>query len=349
MRLLLATFVVGCGGNITTKITDTSDSASEPSQPADEPSSPSSEPSAQPSSEPSAQPSSEPSAQPSSEPSSQPSSEPSGEPVEGDDYTQAGPYTVTSTSGSAQVTGCTLGMEYTSFIPQGVSNPTVVVLGHGFARGGDKMYGWGEHYASWGVEVLVPTLCHYNPLIGVDHELNGQNMVELADMHGAGQVIYAGQSAGGLAAVIAASQDEDALGVVGMDATDTEGVPGVPDFIGQGYAGNVSQTSFALVGEPSTCNSNNNGVTLFELMNTAQVFRVTSSDHCDYEKPTDWGCETFCLNQNTSFDDAQIGTAIAHLSTAAILALTGDAEAQDAWTDDALSDWISSGLLNRLR
>ena len=341
MRLFFASMFVGCGGNI--KATDTSTSSLEPS------SQPSDEPSAQPSDEPSAQPSDEPSSQPSSEPSTQPSSEPSGEPRESDDYAQAGPYTVNSASETAQVTGCTMGMSYTSFTPQGVSNPPLLVLGHGFLRGGDKMIGWGEHYASWGVEVLVPTLCHYNPLLGVDHELNGQNMMELADMYGSSQVLYGGQSAGGLAAIIAASQDEDALGVVGMDATDTEGVPNVPDFIGQGYAGNISQPVFALVGEPSTCNSDNNGITMFELMENAQVLRVTSSDHCDYEKPTDWGCETLCLNSETTFDDAEIGLAIARLSTAAILSITGDTAAQSAWTDSALEEWTTSGLVTRLR
>ena len=200
MQLFLASILVGCNGNISTKITDTSDSASEPSaQPSGEPSAqPSSEPSSQPSSEPSSQPSSEPSSQPSSEPSSQPSSEPSGEPVETEDYTQTGPYTVNSTSGSVAATGCDSGMTYTAFAPQGVSDPVTVVLAHGFLRGGSlgvhTMNGWGEHYASWGVEVLVPVLCHYS-FFGVDHELNGQNMIELADAHGATQVIYAGQSA----------------------------------------------------------------------------------------------------------------------------------------------------------
>ena len=42
-------------------------------------------------------------------------------------------------------------------------------------------------------------------------------------------------------------------------------------------------------------------------------------------------------------DDAQISTAVAQLSTAAILALTGDVDAQSVWTDESLNDWISSG------
>ena len=126
-----------------------------------------------------------------------------------------------------------------TYTPQGVPTPPTVILGHGFLRGGDKMYGWAEHFASWGVEVLAPTLCHYNVFTGVDHEMNGQNMVELATLHGTTSVIYAGQSAGGLAAIIAASQDNNTIGIVGLDATDTEGAPGVPDLLGQNYAGSI--------------------------------------------------------------------------------------------------------------
>ena len=290
--------------------------------------------------------------EPSSSPTSDPSSEPSTEPSE-DDYTQAGPYTVQSSSATFMGTNCATGMAYQVYTPAGVSNPTVLVLGHGFLRGGSlsgthTMYDWGAHYASWGIEVLVPTLCHYSPL-AVDHEMNGQNMVELAQHHGASSVIYGGQSAGGLAAIIAASQDSSTLGVVGLDATDTEGVPGVDDFIGQNYAGSVQQPAYALVAEPSTCNSNNNGITLFEMMGEAQVLRVSDSDHCDYESPTDWGCTSFCLNQSSTFSDEEIFSVVAHLSTAAILALTGDSTAQDAWLDSNMGDWISSGQVIRLR
>ena len=249
-------------------------------------------------------------------------------------------------------TNCTDGMAYQVYTPQGVSNPPVLVLAHGFLRGGSlgthTMIEWGAHYASWGVEVLVPTLCHYS-LASVDHEMNGQNLIELAQHHGATSVLYGGQSAGGLAAVIAAANDSSALGVLGLDATDTEGVPGVDDFIGQNYAGSVQVPSYALVAEPSSCNSNNNGISLFELMDEAQVFRVTDSDHCDYESPTDWGCTSFCLNQGGTFSDEDIFPVIAHLSTAAILAITGDSGAEQAWSDSSVSGWVSSGQLERLR
>ena len=159
-----------------------------------------------------------------------------------EDFTLTGPYNVNFLDSYADVTDCN--MRYFTYSPAGIQDPPVVVLGHGFARGPETMVGWAEHLSSWGAEVLLPTLCHYNVFWGVDHELNGQNMIELGQWHGAEEVIYAGHSAGGLAAIIAASLDDSNLGVLGLDATDTEGVFGIEDFIGQQYAPNVGTAAF---------------------------------------------------------------------------------------------------------
>ncbi len=158
---------------------------------------------------------------------------------------------------------------------------------------------------------------------GVDHELNGQNMVELGNYHGADKVVYAGHSAGGLAAIIAASLDSSNLGVLGLDTTDTEGVFGVADFIGQQYAGNVTSTAFSIRGEPNTCNSNGNGLDLFEMMNNTYKVKVDEADHCDFEYPTNFGCQFNCENSNTSVSDETIRAEIVTLGTSAILSLTG--------------------------
>ena len=78
------------------------------------------------------------------------------------------------------VTDCS-SMNCSVYTPTNPS-PPIVVLGHGFARGAGAMSGWAEHLSSWGVMVLLPTLCHYNVWFGVAHEMNGQNMVELAEI-----------------------------------------------------------------------------------------------------------------------------------------------------------------------
>ena len=264
------------------------------------------------------------------------------------DFSQRGPYESVSQSESASVSNCS-NMNYSVFSPVDVSSPPVVVLGHGFGRGSDTMIGWAEHLSSWGVEVLLPTLCHYNVFFGVDHEMNGQNMVELANHHGVEEVAYAGHSAGGLAAVIAASVDSQTLGILGLDTTDTQDVPGVPDFIGMNYAGSVTSKAFSIRGEPSSCNSENNGLTLFRMMSDYRAIKVTSADHCDFENPTDFICEMNCEGTSSEFTDGAISEAILTLGTAAIMSITEISTDGDlVWTEEELSGWTASGLVQEL-
>jgi len=263
------------------------------------------------------------------------------------DFSQVGPYTVRSQSRSSSVTGCSI--DYVVYSPNEISSPPTVIVGHGFARGSGVMTGWAEHLSSWGVEVLLPTLCHYNVWLGVDHETNGLNMKELASLHGASEVVYVGHSAGGLAAIIAASIDESAIGVLGLDATDTEGVPGVEDYIGRDYASSVNSTAYGIVGEPSSCNSNNNGLTLFRMMPEYKLVKVTSSDHCDFENPTDAICTMSCENSSVVFGDSEIQSAIITLGTAAVMSLTGlSPESSLWWSEEGLGEWINSGLIQEM-
>ena len=265
------------------------------------------------------------------------------------DFSQKGPhypYGITKETRTVSVTDCP-NMQYEVYTPY-TDNPPLVILGHGFARGADVMVGWAEHLSSWGVEVLLPTLCHYNVFVGVDHEMNGQNMKELALLHGATDVVYAGHSAGGLAAIIAASQDPNASGVLGLDATDTQGIPGVPDAIGQNYAGNVACPAFSIIGEPSTCNADNNGLDLFSMMDTYQAIKVVDADHCDFESPTDWICESQCENAQTTFTDEEIRPVITTLGTAAIMSLSGLSSAEENIWINGLEEWNNSGITQEI-
>jgi pimeloyl-ACP methyl ester carboxylesterase len=260
------------------------------------------------------------------------------------DFLQPGPFSVTVSSRIASVTDCP-SMDYSVYSP-GVSDAPVVVLGHGFSRGSGVMTGWAEHLSSWGAEVLLPTLCHYNVWLGVDHEMNGRNMIELASLHGSVNTVYAGHSAGGLAAIIAASQDRNAVGVLGLDATDTEDVPGVDDHIGQNYAGSVTCPAFLIVGEPSTCNAENNGIDLFRMMSDYQAVKVISSDHCDFENPTDAVCEMSCENSTVIFGDSEIRSVIITLGTASVMSMTSLSEdGVTVWSDSSLQDWMESGII----
>jgi len=265
-----------------------------------------------------------------------------------EDFSVTGPYSVSSELRTISATNCS-DMNYLVYTPVTAVEPPYVVLGHGFARNVDVMIGWARHFASWGVEVILPSLCHYGMFNGVDHPMNAKNMKEIAEHHGATEVVYAGHSAGGLAAIIAASTDDNAIGALGLDATDTEGLFGVPDFIGQTYAINVKSPVFFIRGEPSSCNSDNNGLELFRLTPVHRIIKVVDADHCDFEKPTDFMCEVSCGNNQASHTDEQVRTVITALSTAAIMSLTGlSDDGRRVWTQEGIFDWVEAGIVQDL-
>ena len=237
------------------------------------------------------------------------------------DYRQLGPYSTTSTS-TTLTASC--------MAPTVITAPTTagswprLVLAHGFMRGTDQMVGWAEHIASWGVEVVSPSLCHAS-IAGTDHPQNGADLVTWNEVLGGGDVIYAGHSAGGLAALLAASEDENAIGLIGLDLTDA-------DSIGQSSAPSVDVPTYALAGIPSSCNNSGNGVNTIRAVADSTMIRVTDADHCDFENETDWLCTSFCNNTSSSFSDSQIRDSVLGLFTAATMGLSeSDPDATDVW------------------
>ena len=101
------------------------------------------------------------------------------------------------------------------------------------------------------------------------------------------------------------------------------GIFGVPDFIGQEYAPGITTTAFSIRGEPGSCNSSGNGLDLFEMMENSYKIKVSEADHCDFEFPTNSGCEFSCENSNAIISNEIIRSEIIILGTSAILSLAG--------------------------
>ena len=230
-----------------------------------------------------------------------------------DDLSQAGPSTVSATS-ETQSASCEIELE--RFTPQGVTNPPLVILSHGFARDRKNMVELGEHLASWGFDVAVPTLCTLG-LTNTNHPQNGEDLVTLSQALG-GSPIYVGYSAGGLASVLAASQDSSARGWLGLDPVDSED-------LGLAVAGAIPQCG--LFSEPSSCNASSNGTAWFQ---SGESLRITDANHCDLEGPTDQLCTAFCAAGSSSPDPLRQEVVWA-LTTAAVLGLDGDDTALSAW------------------
>ena len=244
------------------------------------------------------------------------------------DLREDGPETPVSSDGRFVTSDCT--MTFRRFRPTGGSPyPVGVVLTHGFMRSKDQMRGWARHLASWGFDVYTPDLCHAT-IVDADHAQNGRDLAEFANTHLVGRpVLYLGHSAGGLASVLAATNDPDALAVLGLDLVDSsdEGLRAAP---------RLTMPVYDLVGDPSwSCNSNGNGVAVANAAPDHAVVRVTDAVHCDFESPTDAGCTTLCSWQfpGPAFNDQQQSRAISAMMTGFVLGMSGvDPRGLDYWT-----------------
>lgn len=237
------------------------------------------------------------------------------------DYRYAGPYS-TSVSSLSLSASCTSSVEITS--PTSAGSWPRIILAHGFMRAAVNMEGWAEHLASWGFEVVRPALCHAT-ILDTDHRENGADLVQWNAALGGGPVIYAGQSAGGLAALIAAGSDPESVGVIGLDLTDADG-------IGVSQAASVDAPTFGLVGISSSCNSENNGIAALSGVSGSSLVRITDADHCDFENESDWLCTSFCENAAASVSDAQIRTTVLGLLASAAASASGmDPDAKSMW------------------
>jgi hypothetical protein len=243
----------------------------------------------------------------------------------GPDFRQHGPHAVQTETGQAALpTGCS--MAHTRFVPEGIAPGGTVILAHGFQGNRASMVGWAEHLASWGLEVFTPDLCHAT-IFDSDHAQNGADLVALREHLRLREVVYAGYSAGGLAALVATADDRAALAVLGLDMVDNDG-------LGAAAAPGIVVPAHDIAAEPAMCNSSGNGIAAFEAAPSGRVLRVTEADHCDFQSPGDALCG-LCSAANPTYDTATIQATIIGLSTAFALWQTQ--------IDDSGSQWWSPG------
>ncbi|NBC47257.1 MAG: alpha/beta hydrolase [Gammaproteobacteria bacterium] len=168
--------------------------------------------------------------------------------------------------------------------------PALVILGHGFLRSQERMSGLAKALATQGISVATLDFCNMRPWDG-RHQQNGLDMIALAEhlkaRVGAGQIVYSGFSAGGLAALIAARNDPYAIGAVTLDLVDAQG-------IGRRAARELDKPLLGLAGEPTNCNAGNNARAVFAASDYARVQPIPGAGHCDFEAPTDALCEFLC-------------------------------------------------------
>ncbi|RKT44617.1 alpha/beta fold hydrolase [Thiocapsa rosea] len=181
-------------------------------------------------------------------------------------------------------TGCAL--HYRLYRPEAARTEDLVVLGHGFLRSQERMADLARAFSDAGIPTVTLDFCNARFWDG-RHVRNGLDMIRVADALDANRVVYAGFSAGGLAALVAGRNDPRTLGVVALDLVDA-------GRLGEGMAAGLDRPLIGLVGDPSPCNAENNGLAVFSATDRSSVERVTGAEHCDFESPTDWLCRLVC-------------------------------------------------------
>jgi hypothetical protein len=225
-------------------------------------------------------------------------------------------------------TGCEVA--YTYFRPSVGAQEVPVILGHGFMRSKKRMEPLAQHLASWGLSVVNVESCNSKFWAG-NHDRNGADMVAVAEKIGTCQVIYAGFSAGGLAALVAANLDSNTLAFFGLDMVDNKG-------LGKKIAQNLTVPFYGLVAAPSACNANNNGLDSYALAQHSNVIKVEDTSHCHFEFPVDGKCSFMCGKGETRFSREMIQQSIFGLTTAFLLWQTGiDTNGETWWTDNQLN------------
>jgi dienelactone hydrolase len=200
-----------------------------------------------------------------------------------------------------------------------------VVIAHGFMRTGEFMTGWAEALERAGMTAVTVDMCA-STAPGGRHADNGADLVAVRRALGFTSVVYVGVSAGGLAALIAASLDPDATrGLLLLDPTNAGGQA-------RRAASRIDAPVAALVAKPQICNAWRNIDPALETLRDATILRVDGASHCDFEWPTDAFCRVACVSIGGSARHRRAQERIRDVGLSFIEAIRDDAP-------DALSRW----------
>jgi len=188
--------------------------------------------------------------------------------------------------------------DYRVYRPVMPATGTSLIIGHGFLRDQDTMVGLSRALANLGVQVVTLDFCNMRPWNG-HHQKNAQDMRDLAQALDIDEdIIFAGFSAGALAAILAS--DNNTRAILTLDLVDQAN-------LGLTSIGNLQTPLVGLAGRASSCNANNNGKALFDARlsdhgTVSQLVEVADASHCDFESPTNWLCEISCGNDSDTRD-----------------------------------------------
>ena len=214
-------------------------------------------------------------------------------------------------STARSLAGCQF--DYRIFQPAEATTSTSVIIGHGFLRNQDNMIGLSRALANRGIPAITLDFCNMRPWNG-HHQRNALDMRHLAKLLGrSDNIIYAGFSAGALAAVLAA--DDNTRAILALDLVDQ-------DNLGRNAIEQLPIPLIGLAGPPSACNANNQATDIYLLRTDTQLENlkiVSGASHCEFESPSNWLCETACGDDDSEQTDMMQRSNIIEQSIEAVL------------------------------
>tara|TARA_B100000900_G_scaffold404826_1_gene413676 strand:- start:36 stop:1223 length:1188 start_codon:yes stop_codon:yes gene_type:complete len=242
-------------------------------------------------------------------------------------------------------------IEYRFYNPANIDHTTQVTFVHGFSRNMDSYHELAEHYASWGLGVITLNLL-YSSILDNDPLQDAIDLREISNYFADGRpIIYVGHSAGAMRAVVAATEDTNAIAILGLDFTDGAYEDSGGELLGLMHANMLSIPVWGLLGESSSCNAYGNGLNVYLEVENGNAISISEADHCDFEFPTNFLCTLLCQEENENFMVSDIKSIILNLSTSYLLYHSGNAADLNLfWTPGNYyyDDLISEGAIEQL-
>ena len=203
---------------------------------------------------------------------------------------------VTKTTTMVTVPTCGAGSatsEVDVYRPAGAGPFPLVAFGHGFQNSKDNAAGLAQALGALGVVVVVPQFPGLFSPCGSDHARNARVLIAAMDQQvtvggiDSTKLAFAGHSAGGLSAFLAAAQRPVAAVMLFDPVENTN--------LGTAVASMVNSPTIFLFAEPSTCNSQANATGWFTTVPGAKArLKVVNANHCDPQEPISGICSFGC-------------------------------------------------------
>lgn len=179
--------------------------------------------------------------------------------------------------------GCELTFEV--YEPHGAPALKTIVLAHGFMRSLKTMRGWAEHWRAHELATVLVSFCNSHLLNG-HHQRNALDLIAIRRHLELTSVIYAGFSAGGLAAYLASLKDPETAGYIGLDSVDS-------GRLAEDAAQALAVPALFLIADPSACNAQNNINRVIARQGYSSI-EIDGATHCHFESPYAPRCSWLC-------------------------------------------------------